>query len=767
MRKTLTLFLMGNILLANALKGVDLTGYERVWYDDFSGDTLNPDYWTAEVGEGIWNTEANRELQIYTDRPSNLRIDNGRLIIEAHREDFEGSGRYPFTSARVNTAGRVKFQYGILKARIRLPDLANGLWPAFWTLGDVDVGWPENGEIDILEAGLEEFILDGTVNQSSAPRVHWAYPEESVPDPWNYHTYFPSPWNTPPQDTISVQVDSLQEYHDYILEWTETEILVYMNDAVEPFYRFEYDPELIFEFTNPQAIILNLAVGGSITGIPTAAGITAPFPAKMEIESIELWQKPGVGSLYLANEARREGKVAIGAFAEGTDGLEFDSRIPVDEEFGFIYSWNNLDFAAGEDPSEGVVSLYMNVPDPGQWFGGGIQTLSNYVNYEKFVGGTLNLDIKTSTTAPFRIGIGSMITGNREVAFAANEEKYGLRRDGQWHSVSIPLGDFGEIDLKSIHVHFYIVGDPPGVPFQMEIDNLYWEQPTTELPTPENGNYGIFTETAANRTAGHFGFDIDGQIFLWENTLIDGPATTPSEGNEVFSFMSAPGLNWFGLGVFASRPVNLTAFEDGALEFDLKTTSGVPFRVGMKTDIKPGVGQVWIDFPGPGQDPYGFVRDGQWHSVVIPMADLKAHGNLNLFEVVQLFQMLGVSGGITNLHIDNIFFSGGGEARRDRWTSDSDPVDPVDPVDPDPVALEELFPGSEVDGDWTTTWAGKFHTQYYPWVYRPANGWLYLSPVIDETGIWYFNAHSGHWAFMPEAASGHYSWVFDGDGYWE
>src|SRR5690606_23441680 len=120
---------------------------------------------------------------------------------------------------------------------------------------------------------------------------HWCYQEELVSNPWEYHTYYPSPWNTPPQETIAVTVDSLQEFHDYILEWTETEILIYMDDAEEPFYRFTYDPAKITEFANPQALILNLAVGGSVTGIPNPAGITAPFPARMEIDSVELWQK--------------------------------------------------------------------------------------------------------------------------------------------------------------------------------------------------------------------------------------------------------------------------------------------------------------------------------------------------------------------------------------------------------------------------------------------------------------------------------------------
>ena len=85
-------------------------------------------------------------MQYYTSRPENARIANGSLIIEARREAFQGSA---FTSARLKTEGRMHCKYGTLEARIKFPQVGNGLWPAYWMLGTIGV-WPGRGEIDLL-----------------------------------------------------------------------------------------------------------------------------------------------------------------------------------------------------------------------------------------------------------------------------------------------------------------------------------------------------------------------------------------------------------------------------------------------------------------------------------------------------------------------------------------------------------------------------------------------------------------------------------------
>jgi hypothetical protein len=117
-------------------------------------------------------------------------------------------------------------------------------------------------------------------------------------------------------------------------------------------------------------------------------------------------------------------------------------------------------------------------------------------------------------------------------------------------------------------------------------------------------------------------------------------------------------LTWFGAAFTPNVKYNLAAFSapNGKLRFSMKTSSATTFMIGMKSGNIDGVGQKWITFQA-GSDPYGFVRDGQWHTVEVPMSEMAPE--VDLLEVSQLFQVLGVSGPISNLQFDDIYFTGG------------------------------------------------------------------------------------------------------------
>lgn len=121
-------------------------GWTLAWSDEFDRDGApDPAKWNPEVG-----LIRNGELQYYTrDRAKNARIENGHLVIEAHKEPFEKAA---YTSASLTTAGRASWTYGRIEARAKLPG-GRGTWPAIWMLGDSirTVGWPTCGEIDIME----------------------------------------------------------------------------------------------------------------------------------------------------------------------------------------------------------------------------------------------------------------------------------------------------------------------------------------------------------------------------------------------------------------------------------------------------------------------------------------------------------------------------------------------------------------------------------------------------------------------------------------
>jgi hypothetical protein len=256
----------------------------------------------------------------------------------------------------------------------------------------------------------------------------------------------------------------------------------------------------------------------------------------------------------------------------------------------------------------------------------------------------LKVGVKSSRGGEFWLPLGT--DGSSEFGFA---------RDGQWHSLRIPLNRFANTDFRTIHQIFMIAGEP-GPAMNLSIDNVWWE-PSVPRPTPAGGSFGVFTETAAHTNAGAFALGVQGNFFIWENTLVAG-GQHPYEGTNCMSLQSAPGPTWFGAAFTPNVKYNLSAFNNpkGKLCFALKTSASTTFMLGMKSGNMDGVGQKWITFK-PGSDPYGFVRDGQWHAIEIPLTDMQPE--VDLSEVSQLFQILGTAGPIPGIEFDDVYFKGG------------------------------------------------------------------------------------------------------------
>lgn len=121
-----------------------------VWSEEFNSadGTLDESRWSHDTGNGNWGW-GNGEVQDYTTSTDNLRVEGSSAVIHV-----KNNGSNQYTSARIRSNGKVEFQYGSMEARIKLPALNNGFWPAFWLLGSNfnSVGWPACGELDIMEA---------------------------------------------------------------------------------------------------------------------------------------------------------------------------------------------------------------------------------------------------------------------------------------------------------------------------------------------------------------------------------------------------------------------------------------------------------------------------------------------------------------------------------------------------------------------------------------------------------------------------------------
>ncbi|MDO4319127.1 MAG: glycoside hydrolase family 16 protein [Bacteroidales bacterium] len=268
-------------------------GYKLVWQDLFDAAELNPDRWNIEVNNG---GGGNNELQYYTDRESNVRIgDDGNgnrcLILTARRENY---GNRAFTSGRVNSKNLTVFTHGKIEAAIRMPKTANGLWPAFWMMGnDFDaVGWPRCGETDIVEMGHQNAFAAGTQERFFNGACHWG-------QGWPAASYA--------KDTTKSYSLQDGEYHLFTVIWDEQSIKMYVDlDRIPkqtPYYKIDIphnDPGNEWSagnyFHKNNFIIFNLAVGGNFPGIFNASGITAlnadnGNEASMYVNYVKVYQR--------------------------------------------------------------------------------------------------------------------------------------------------------------------------------------------------------------------------------------------------------------------------------------------------------------------------------------------------------------------------------------------------------------------------------------------------------------------------------------------
>lgn len=234
-------------------------GMTLIWQDEFSGNELDTDWWSYEIGTGN-NGWGNNESQYY--RSENTFTQDGHLIIEARKENFAGR---EYTSSRLITKGKFDFQYGRVDIRAALP-YGQGVWPALWMLGDniSSVGWPSCGEIDIMELlGQEPNRVYGAAHWSNAGQ----------------HTYIGG----------NIQLSSgnfYNAFHVFSIEWNAQEIRWFVDD--QHFYTLPLTPAEMSEFHANFFFLFNIAVGGNWPGYPDATTI---FPQRMIVDYIRVFQE--------------------------------------------------------------------------------------------------------------------------------------------------------------------------------------------------------------------------------------------------------------------------------------------------------------------------------------------------------------------------------------------------------------------------------------------------------------------------------------------
>ncbi|HEY2511334.1 MAG TPA: glycoside hydrolase family 16 protein, partial [Polyangiaceae bacterium] len=201
---------------APAAPDASLPGWTLSWSDEFDladGSPIDAKAWNQETGNAGFGY--NQELEYYTSGTENAVVKGGSLVITAQTT---GASKYKcqygtckYTSARFNTQGKFEQAYGRFEARIQIPR-GDGLWPAFWMLGNdiSDVSWPECGEIDVMEnIGKEPATNHGSLHG----------PGYSGGNPLTAST--------------SIQNGALaDDFHVYAVEWAPNVVKFFLDDTL-------------------------------------------------------------------------------------------------------------------------------------------------------------------------------------------------------------------------------------------------------------------------------------------------------------------------------------------------------------------------------------------------------------------------------------------------------------------------------------------------------------------------------------------------------
>ena len=253
------------VLVAAQTKAAE---WQLVWSDEFNSSKLDYSKWNVSVdafGGG------NQELQLYTDRPKNVRLENGKLVIEAHRDNpnIQGTQRQ-FSSGKIRTKHRGDWSYAKIEIRAKLP-IGKGIWPAIWMLPtDEKYGpWAASGEIDIVELnGSRPSELLGTLHYGGK----WPHNRSSG------------------SKTKLAKGTFADRFHIFGIEWSKGEVRWMLDGEYWQIQKKWSTKDGLFPapFDQRFHLLLNIAVGGRFVGGPSAE---TTFPVQMKVDWIRVYQR--------------------------------------------------------------------------------------------------------------------------------------------------------------------------------------------------------------------------------------------------------------------------------------------------------------------------------------------------------------------------------------------------------------------------------------------------------------------------------------------
>ncbi|KAK4240052.1 glycoside hydrolase [Achaetomium macrosporum] len=281
--RTNAISLLSLLPLVPALPAPAYPGFKTVWSDAFEGSAGSP------PNQNAWNIitglHVNNEAQSYTTSNQNLQLSGGSTVQLVPRRSPSGE----WTSARIESKATFTPAVGKLtmfEAAIRFGDnpaaLKQGMWPAFWLLGDAvhhGTPWPLCGELDIMETVNGLPTAYGTLHCGNGAQggpcnePNGRGGTVALPD-YGWHTW-----------TLQVDRTNGGDWRGETIRW-----LVDGNKYKE-IRGEEIGDEGIWATLahSPVFMILNVAVGGDWPGAPNAATADS-WGSMMEVEYVAVYE---------------------------------------------------------------------------------------------------------------------------------------------------------------------------------------------------------------------------------------------------------------------------------------------------------------------------------------------------------------------------------------------------------------------------------------------------------------------------------------------
>ena len=673
-----------------------VSDWQLVWSDEFSGSQVNTRNWT--VLEDDCGGGGNQEKQCYTDNAENVFVQDGNLNIVAMQAE-EGASQ-PYTSARLNSKNKGDFKYGRFEIRAQLPE-GQGAWPAIWMMPTDAVygGWPNSGEIDIVEAvNLKADAGDGATESHVHGTLHYGSVNAN-----GMHS------DTGKSYALPNGVNPADGFHEYALEWNEGEMRWYVDDYLyatqrssdvvtnskgqavglrhQGWYAEYYSPasgEMEPSYTNAPFdqqfhLIMNLAVGGNWPENVNEKGVDAEAFANgqtLKIDYVRVYEcsmNPETGKgceTVRAGYDMVEADHPTGALLVGDAPIPTAPAGPTIENLTIFGGDANPNWAAWDCCGGTTPGLVVDADrgDVYQFEVGAAPTVLGFSSRVEHLGedgtptpfdasamaesGSLSFDMNVVTPPN---NADSFWLMKIESAGAATFAELNLNTTvegvdpvvGQWQTYTYPLSDLqaAGLDLSAIDVVLIFPAWGTGEGAVYQVDNVEITSPLAASPS-----LNIFTDEA---NASWPFWDCCGST-----TPVVVQDEDPDHGASIeFTVVGDTVLGFNARPDFTDTPAQFDAsglMADGVVQFDLKVITptadaSTPWLMKIESDNAATFAEVNLTTSVEGAAP-----SSEWQTYTFPVADLVQAGlDASAIDVLLIFPAWGSGDGAV-YRVDNV-----------------------------------------------------------------------------------------------------------------